>query len=83
MSESPVIPFWGPEQVDLLGLMTQAIDPEQRISSAMQAVAPLDGRVLLDVGANAQCEYGKKQNVTPTDSIIPSPTRSSDGGIRL
>jgi ubiquinone/menaquinone biosynthesis C-methylase UbiE len=51
MSESQVIPFWGPEQVDLLGLMTQAIDPEQRISSAMQAVAPLDGRVLLDVGA--------------------------------
>jgi ubiquinone/menaquinone biosynthesis C-methylase UbiE len=51
MSESQVIPFWGPEQVDLLGLMTQAIDPEQRISSAMQAIAPLKDRVLLDVGA--------------------------------
>ncbi|MGD9316800.1 MAG: class I SAM-dependent methyltransferase [Anaerolineae bacterium] len=51
MSESQVIPFWGPEQVDLFGLMSQAIDPEQQISSSMQALAPLEDRVLLDVGA--------------------------------
>jgi ubiquinone/menaquinone biosynthesis C-methylase UbiE len=51
MSETQVIPFWGPEQVDLFGLMAQAIDPEQRISTAMQTIAPLQDRVLLDVGA--------------------------------
>ena len=51
MSERQVIPFWGPEQVELLGLMTHAIDPEQRISSAMQDAAPIEDRVMLDVGA--------------------------------
>ena len=51
MSDTQVIPFWGPEQVDLFGLMAQAIDREQRISTAMQSIAPLEGRVLLDVGA--------------------------------
>jgi ubiquinone/menaquinone biosynthesis C-methylase UbiE len=51
MSEGQVIPFWGPEQLDLLDLMAQAIDPEQRISTAMQVIAPLDGRALLDIGA--------------------------------
>jgi ubiquinone/menaquinone biosynthesis C-methylase UbiE len=51
MSDSQVIPFWGPEQVDLFGLMAQAIDPEQRISSVMQTIAPLQDRILLDVGA--------------------------------
>jgi ubiquinone/menaquinone biosynthesis C-methylase UbiE len=51
MSESQVIPFWGPEQLELLDLMAQAIDPEQRISAAMQVIAPLKDRVLLDVGA--------------------------------
>jgi SAM-dependent methyltransferase len=51
MSESQAIPFWGPEQLDLFHLMTQAIDPEGRIPAAMQAAAPIEGRVLLDVGA--------------------------------
>jgi SAM-dependent methyltransferase len=51
MSESEAIPFWGPEQLELFGLMTQAIDPEGRIPAAMQATAPIEGRVLLDVGA--------------------------------
>jgi SAM-dependent methyltransferase len=35
----------------LFALMTAAIDPEERIPAAMQAAAPLAGRVLLDVGA--------------------------------
>jgi ubiquinone/menaquinone biosynthesis C-methylase UbiE len=51
MSERQVLPFWGPEQLELFNLMAQAIDPEQRISSAMQAIAPIEGRVMLDVGA--------------------------------
>ena len=51
MSESQAIPFWGPEQLELFLLMTQAVDPEGRIPASMQAVAPIEGRVLLDVGA--------------------------------
>ncbi len=51
MSEEQVIPFWGPEQLELFDLMAQAIDPEQRLQEAMQAVAPIEDRVLLDVGA--------------------------------
>lgn len=51
MKEGNVIPFWGPEQLELFALMTQAIDPEERISAAMQAAAPITGRRLLDVGA--------------------------------
>ena len=51
MSKDPVIPFWGPEQMELFALMAQAIDPEGHIPAAMQATAPIDGRVLLDVGA--------------------------------
>jgi ubiquinone/menaquinone biosynthesis C-methylase UbiE len=51
MSKSQVIPFWGPEQLDLFYLMAQAIDPEERIPAAMQTIAPIEDRVLLDVGA--------------------------------
>jgi SAM-dependent methyltransferase len=51
MSDAAVIPFWGPEQKDLYGLMAQAIDPDECIPKAMQAVAAIEGRVLLDVGA--------------------------------
>ncbi|MEJ2732840.1 MAG: class I SAM-dependent methyltransferase [Anaerolineae bacterium] len=51
MSEEQVIPFWGPEQLELFNLMAQAIDPEERLQEAMQAVAPIEDRVLLDVGA--------------------------------
>lgn len=51
MNENPNIPFWGPQQLQLFELMAQAIDPEQRIPAAMQALAPITGRVMLDVGA--------------------------------
>jgi ubiquinone/menaquinone biosynthesis C-methylase UbiE len=51
MNEGKVIPFWGPEQMELFALMTQAIDPEERVPAAIQAIAPIEGRVLLDVGA--------------------------------
>ena len=51
MDKQQVIPFWGPEQLALFELMAQAIDPEERIPAAMLAAAPLEGRVLLDVGA--------------------------------
>jgi ubiquinone/menaquinone biosynthesis C-methylase UbiE len=51
MSESQTIPFWGPEQLELFQLMAQAIDPEQRVPTAMQALAPIEGRQMLDVGA--------------------------------
>jgi SAM-dependent methyltransferase len=51
MSQEQVIPFWGPEQLELFNLMAQAIDPEERLQEAMQAVAPIEDRVLLDVGA--------------------------------
>jgi ubiquinone/menaquinone biosynthesis C-methylase UbiE len=51
MSEHQIIPFWGPEQLELFELMAQAIDPEDRISLAMQNIAPIEGRVMLDVGA--------------------------------
>lgn len=46
-----VIPFWGPEQEALFAIMARAIDPEERVSRAMQACAAIEGRVLLDVGA--------------------------------
>jgi ubiquinone/menaquinone biosynthesis C-methylase UbiE len=51
MSENPTIPFWGPQQMELFELMSQAIDPEKRIPAAMQALAPIEDRVMLDVGA--------------------------------
>jgi len=51
MNESEIIPFWGPEQLELFELISRAIDPEQQISSTMQAMAPLEHRVLLDIGA--------------------------------
>lgn len=51
MSENPAIPFWGPQQMKLFELMSQAIDPEERIPAAMRALAPIEGRVMLDVGA--------------------------------
>jgi ubiquinone/menaquinone biosynthesis C-methylase UbiE len=51
MDEDKTIPFWGPEQLDLFELMTQAIDPDERITTAMEATAPIADRVLLDVGA--------------------------------
>jgi SAM-dependent methyltransferase len=51
MDEDQVIPFWGPEQLQLFDLMAQAIDPEERIPAAMRAAAPIEGRALLDVGA--------------------------------
>lgn len=51
MSKDQLIPFWGPEQMELFGLMAQAIDPEGHIPAAVQAVAPIKGRVLLDIGA--------------------------------
>ena len=51
MSASPTIPFWGPQQLELFEIMAQAIDPDQRLPAAMQALAPIEGRALLDVGA--------------------------------
>ena len=51
MVEQEVIPFWGPDELELFNLMAQAIDPGQHIPAAMQAVAPLEGQSLLDVGA--------------------------------
>lgn len=51
MSERQVIPFWGPQEIELFTLMAQAIDPEEQIPAAMQALAPIHGRELLDIGA--------------------------------
>ena len=51
MSDGQAIPFWGPEQLELLHLMTRAVDPEERIPAAMQRAAPIENRILLDVGA--------------------------------
>jgi ubiquinone/menaquinone biosynthesis C-methylase UbiE len=51
MSETQAIPFWGPEQLDLYGLMLQAIDPESRIPEALHKLAPVEDRRLLDIGA--------------------------------
>ena len=48
---SDVIPFWGAKQSDIFARMAEAIDPDERIPAAMQAAAPIQGRVLLDVGA--------------------------------
>ena len=53
MSENQVIPFWGPDQKELFNLMAQALDPEHTITAAMYALAPIKGRVLLDIGAGA------------------------------
>lgn len=51
MSSDPVIPFWGPEQTELFGLLALAVDPDQRITAAMQTLAPIQDRLLMDVGA--------------------------------
>jgi SAM-dependent methyltransferase len=51
MSDDSVIPFWGPQETELFSLMTQAIDPDGLIASGMEALAPIDGRWLLDIGA--------------------------------
>lgn len=51
MSQTPTIPFWGPQQMELFELMAQAIDPEEQIPAVMQALSPLEGRIMLDVGA--------------------------------
>ncbi|MGD8465250.1 MAG: methyltransferase domain-containing protein [Anaerolineae bacterium] len=51
MSETQAIPFWGPDQMEMYRLMIQAIDPEGRIPKALQELAPIEGRRLLDVGA--------------------------------
>lgn len=51
MSTDQVIPFWGPDQLELFNLMAQAIDPGGHIPAAMQALAPIEDRTLLDVGA--------------------------------
>ena len=39
MAEQEVIPFWGPEQLELFELMTQAVDPEECVAAAMQEAA--------------------------------------------
>lgn len=51
MSENQAIPFWGPEREELFDLMTQALDPDQAITTAMYALAPIQDRALLDIGA--------------------------------
>lgn len=51
MSETQAIPFWGPDQMELYGLMLEAIDPEGRIPDALQTLAPIEDCRLLDVGA--------------------------------
>jgi ubiquinone/menaquinone biosynthesis C-methylase UbiE len=51
VSEGEVIPFWGPEELDLFTLMTRAIDPSGKITAMMQRVAPIEGQRLLDIGA--------------------------------
>jgi SAM-dependent methyltransferase len=51
MSEHHVIPFWGPDEKELFNLMNQALDPEHAITAAMYRRAPIEDRVLLDVGA--------------------------------
>jgi ubiquinone/menaquinone biosynthesis C-methylase UbiE len=51
VSESQAIPFWEREQLDLFNLMTQAIDPEERVMAVVQDAAPIQGRIVLDVGA--------------------------------
>jgi SAM-dependent methyltransferase len=51
MSENQVIPFWGPDRSELFNLMTRALDPGHAITAAMYTLAPIEGRVLLDVGA--------------------------------
>ena len=62
MSDNQVIPFWGPDQKELFDLMTQAVDPEEAITAAIYALAPINDRVLLDVGAgtgNRTIPYAK------------------------
>jgi len=51
MDSRPQAPLRGREQLDLFNLLAQAVDPEGCIPAAMQAVAPIEDRVLLDVGA--------------------------------
>ena len=51
MDSGPELPLKGREQLELFNLLAQAVDPEGRIPAAMQALAPIEGRVLLDVGA--------------------------------
>ena len=51
LTESQVIPFWGPAQLELFALMARAIDPDGHIPAAMQTLAPIKDRALLDVGA--------------------------------
>jgi SAM-dependent methyltransferase len=51
MTSDTVIPFWGPEQMELFDLMARAIDPDGHIPTAMHSVAPIEGKTVLDVGA--------------------------------
>lgn len=51
MSTDQVIPFWGPDQLELFNLLAQAIDPDGHIPATMGALAPIEGRMLLDIGA--------------------------------
>jgi ubiquinone/menaquinone biosynthesis C-methylase UbiE len=39
------------EHLALVDILQQAIDPDGRISAAIQALAPLEGKILLEVGA--------------------------------
>jgi SAM-dependent methyltransferase len=41
------------QQLELMGMLQQAIDPDGRIPAAIQAMVPLEGRSLLEVGAGA------------------------------
>ena len=63
MDEAQAIPFWGPEQLQLFDLMAQAIDPDERIPAAMRAVAPIESRALLDVGADAHSRLRQQRSV--------------------
>jgi ubiquinone/menaquinone biosynthesis C-methylase UbiE len=51
MTSDTVIPFWGPEQMELFDLMARAIDPDGHIPAAMHSAAPIEGKTVLDVGA--------------------------------
>ena len=51
MDTGPEPPLRGREQLELFNLLAQAVDPEERIPAKMQALAPIDDRALLDVGA--------------------------------
>jgi SAM-dependent methyltransferase len=45
------LPLTGPEQMALFDLLAQAIDPQQLVPATMAAIAPVEGYVLLDIGA--------------------------------